>query len=202
MFFRTTQISIRLPTPDMHFQRDQPTPMGFLWEALAGQDMGPTSALVECIVLATLCGRAVSHRHQSLMDKTFCKSKAGPAEGFWARHQGTWAILTRRMDLFATNHLPDLRETEPTLLFVSMMWQAVVLHLYQTMDRVVPIPGLQAPAAVELSRHASVAAQEAVGLAANLLRGSYMKVSVAVASVRPAGFDRPPSSSRARPWGN
>lgn len=157
----------------MEFQNDQPTPMGFLWKALAAQDVGPTSAFVECVLVATLCGRALSHRHQFSMDKAFFNA----TENFWDWNQGTSAIVIRRMDLFSVNYQPALQEADPTILFISMMWRTTILCLYQTIDRVVPPTQRKEPAVVEFTRRASIAAQEMVKLTTSLLQGSHMKVS-------------------------
>ncbi|PYI21535.1 hypothetical protein BO99DRAFT_380051 [Aspergillus violaceofuscus CBS 115571] len=123
------RVAIRLPAPEGNFQNDQPILMGFLPEALSATDPAAVSSFTECIVAATIGGRALSHRHQLLVRDIYYNA----TEDFRKRHQWINSFLMRRMEAFASQYPGDMPQADPMLLFVNLMWRAIILHLCQTM---------------------------------------------------------------------
>ncbi|KAI1736437.1 fungal-specific transcription factor domain-containing protein [Xylaria scruposa] len=115
----------RLPAPETDFQHGRPNCMGFLQDALTMGDFGPSrSPFVECILVAALSGRVLSHRH-------FCvgvTKNQDASQSCWERHERIGATLSRRIELFCGSYPPNLQESDPMLIFVNMMWQSAVLY--------------------------------------------------------------------------
>ncbi|KAI0010259.1 fungal-specific transcription factor domain-containing protein [Xylariaceae sp. FL0662B] len=171
------QNTIRLPAPEVDFQNEQPTLMGFLSEAVTAtaRDGGMvTSKFTECIVVATVIGRALSHRQQSMVDNLYLSE----TRGFWERHEWISAILAQRMELFALNYPQALQEADPMLLFIGLMWRTAVLYLYQLMKSAVQPAAAEdkRPHIIEYTRQSSIAAKEVVGLTNKLSHLNCLKV--------------------------
>ncbi|KAI0903560.1 fungal-specific transcription factor domain-containing protein [Ustulina deusta] len=115
----------RLPAPETDFQHGRPNCMGFLQDALTMGDFGPSrSPFVECILVAALSGRVLSHRH-------FCVGATlnqNASRSCWERHEQIGATLSSRIELFCGSYPPNLQESDPMLIFVNMMWQSAVLY--------------------------------------------------------------------------
>ncbi|KAL4819970.1 fungal-specific transcription factor domain-containing protein [Aspergillus spinulosporus] len=166
------RVAIRLPCPEANFQNDQPILMGFLSDALAA-DTCITSTFTECIVVATISGRALSHRNQCLAGELYFSA----VDDFWNRHQWINAILTQRMEAFSVKYPLDMQQqTDPMLLFISLMWRTIILHLYQTMACVVPSHDEKRDLVTEYKKRSSAAAQEIVDLTNKLSHLNSLKV--------------------------
>ncbi|KAL6232513.1 hypothetical protein BDW75DRAFT_217723 [Aspergillus navahoensis] len=166
------RVAIRLPCPEANFQNDQPILMGFLSDALA-TDNSIASTFTECIVVATISGRALSHRNQCLAGDLYFSA----AEDFWNRHQWINAILTQRMEAFSTKYPLDMQQqADPMLLFISLMWRTIILHLYQTMACVIPSNDEKRDLIMEYKKRSSAAAQEIVDLTNKLSHLNSLKV--------------------------
>ncbi|KAL2802925.1 fungal-specific transcription factor domain-containing protein [Aspergillus granulosus] len=166
------RVAIRLPCPEANFQNDQPILMGFLSDALA-TDTSIASTFTECIVVATISGRALSHRNQCLAEDLYFSA----AEDFWNRHQWINAILTQRMEAFAAKSPLEMQQqADPMLLFISLMWQTIILHLYQTMACVIPSNDEKRDLITEYKKRSSAAAQEIVDLTNKLSHLNSLKV--------------------------
>ncbi|RAK70801.1 fungal specific transcription factor domain-containing protein [Aspergillus fijiensis CBS 313.89] len=165
------RVAIRLPAPEGNFQNDQPILMGFLPEALTVTDPAAVSSFTECIVAATIGGRALSHRHQLLVRDIYYDA----TEDFRKRHQGINSILVRRKEAFASRYPGDMPQADPMLLFVNLMWRAIILHLYQTMAFEV-LPGEDEDELLrEYKKQSLAAAQDIVDLTNRLCNLNSLK---------------------------
>ncbi|KAA8642438.1 fungal specific transcription factor domain-containing protein [Aspergillus tanneri] len=165
------RVAIRLPCSEVNFQNDQPILMGFLADALASNTTLP-STFTECIIVATISGRALSHRNQCLVGDVYFSA----AEDFWNRHQWINAILAQRMDAFSAKYPLDMQHADPMLLFISLMWRIIILHLYQTMTCVIPSNDEKRDFVMEYRKRSSMAAQDIVDLAQKLSHLNSLKV--------------------------
>ncbi|EED12116.1 conserved hypothetical protein [Talaromyces stipitatus ATCC 10500] len=164
-------VAIRLPCPEANFQNDQPILMGFLSDALA-PDTIITSTFTECIIVATISGQALSHRNQCLVGDFYFST----TEDFWNRHQWIDGILTQRMEAFSAKYTTDMQQADPMLLFIGLMWQTIILHLYQTMTCAVPSNDGKRDLIAEYKKRSTVAAQEIVDLTNKLSQVNSLKV--------------------------
>lgn len=172
---------MRLPCPEAAFQYGQPVPMGFLSEpkttSIASTStspaMVPSSPFHECIVAATVAGHALSHRRQAVMDTTAGRGTTtaqAPHDmfTFWDRHAWLDSLVADRMGAFAAHHPPAAQEREPMLLFLAMVWRAIVLYLCHTAEGVpTPSPDLDMNRVVSIEPPAQMAdraAQEVLRL--------------------------------------
>ena len=158
---------IRLPAPEMAFQSGQPTLMGFLSEAITADDQCTMSSpFAECIIFATIIGRALCHRHQSLVENIY----ASVCQDFWQRHQWISTTLLQRMQNLSNNYAPASQQTDPMLLFTNMVAQTTVLYLYNTMRSVTPGTTDNRTVLAEYQRCSLAAAHEMVTLTKTLAR--------------------------------
>ena len=165
---------LRLPAPEMEFQRGQPILMGFLSEAItaaADDHQSAMSPFTECIILATISGRALLHQHQSLVENIY----ANQSQDFWDRHEWISAILTKRMQILSLKYPHASQHADPMLLFTSMVAQATVLYLYKVMEGVTPATAKNRALMMEYERCSFVAAQEIVYLTKTLAQLSCFK---------------------------
>lgn len=105
-------------------------------------------------------------------------------DAFWNRYRQINAKLTERADLSARRHSMQAGETDPALLFQSIMWRTIILHMYQTLNFAVALADEKHPA-LEYYREASIAAQHLVLLTDRLLRVECSKVSNRPSSLTP-----------------
>ncbi|KAI0412773.1 fungal-specific transcription factor domain-containing protein [Xylaria grammica] len=111
---------IWLPAPEAAFQNDGYVLTDCLTDALASRDASQTSPFTECIVVATMAGRALSHQH-------LAATQPNPPRDFWDRHQLISSVMMPRMAAFSLKYPPVVQEADPVLMFVGLMWRATVL---------------------------------------------------------------------------
>ena len=163
---------IRLPAPEMAFQGGQPVLTEFLSEAITADDqITMSSPFTECIILATISGRALAHQHQSLVENIYFNA----SQDFWNRHEWISATLAQRMQILSLNYAPASQQTDPMLLFVYMMAQTTVLYLYKIMKSVIPATAEKQAVMIEYQNRSVVAAGEMVILATTLVQLSCFK---------------------------
>ncbi|KAI2615227.1 hypothetical protein GGR54DRAFT_632321 [Hypoxylon sp. NC1633] len=166
------QNTIRLPSPEVEFQNEQPTLTGFLPEAITARDSISTSTFTECVVVATVIGRALSHRQQSMVDNIYLNE----SRDFYDRHEWVNTVLIQRMDVFSMNYPVALQEADPMLLFISMMWRTTVLYMYQLMKAVIHPTDEKRTALADYTRQSTIAAKEIVNLTNKLSQLNSFKV--------------------------
>ena len=147
--------------------------MGFLSEAITASDPTVTSAFTECIILATISGRALSHRHQSIVENMYVNA----TEDFWQRHQWISSILTQRTEILSLKYPSTSQHVDPMLLFTSMAAQMTVLYLCNTLKTATPVTDGNRALIAEYDRSCSVAVQEMINLTQKLTQFNCFKVS-------------------------
>ena len=145
--------------------------MAFLSEAITANDQSATSPFTECIILATISGRALSHRQQSLVENVYVNA----SQDFWDRHEWINAILMQRMQMLSYRYPSASLHANPLLLFTNMVAQTTVLYLYETMKRVISVTDENRTIMTEYETCALMAAQEIVSLAKTLAQLSCFK---------------------------
>lgn len=169
------QALIPLPIPDASFQNGTPAVTVYLTDCLGSAEHtieALASDFTESIILATICGYALSHRRQLFLEQAQCRGM----DRFWSRYRQINARLTKRADLSATYYPSRVEETEPALLFQSIMWRTIILYMYETMNFAVALIDEKHPG-LEYFQEASIAAQNLVILTDRLLEVNCSKVS-------------------------
>ncbi|KAI1427792.1 fungal-specific transcription factor domain-containing protein [Xylaria sp. FL1777] len=162
---------IRLPAPEAAFQNDGYVLTGCLADAIASSDASQTSAFTECIVVATMAGRALSHQH-------LAATQPNPPRDFWGRHQLINSVMMPRMAAFSLKYPPAMQEADPALMFVRLMWRAIVLFSQATViaERAVQAADDSGFVVAEYVRRSSLAAQEAVCITKKLSQVNWFKI--------------------------
>lgn len=132
-----------------------------------------TSAFTECIVVATVIGRALCHRQQSMVDTLYLNE----SRDFWQRQEWINATLTQRMGVFSLNYPVALQDADPMLLFIGMMWHTTVLYMYQILKSVIHPTEEKMTVLADYTRQSTMAAKEIVGLTNKLSQLNSFKVS-------------------------
>jgi hypothetical protein len=165
-------ISTRLPAPELEFQSGRPVLTGFLSEAIASSDHAILSSFVECINLATICGRGISHRQRSTVERVY----GDVSQDFWDRHQWLDDILTQRMQILSLHYPSASEQVDPMLLFTNMVAQTTVIYLYKTIESMSWETDEYQISVLSYEKRAMCAAREIVVLAKALSQLSYFKV--------------------------
>ena len=169
------QALIPLPVPDSNFQSCVPAVPVYLTDVLGSAEHtneALSSDFTESIILATMCGYALSNRRQLLLEQ----AKGHGMDRFWSRYRQINARLARRADVSATCYTTQADAIEPALLFQSIMWLTVILYTYQTMNLAAALIDENHPG-LECFQEAAVAAQTLVILTERLLAVHCSKVS-------------------------
>jgi hypothetical protein len=88
------------------------------------------SSLPECIILATICSRALSHKHVSTLEIMY---GSAPAD-FCVRHEWLERMITRRLEILQKSYPVLSLASDPMLVFSYMLAQATVMYLCCIMD--------------------------------------------------------------------
>ncbi|OKL58352.1 hypothetical protein UA08_06013 [Talaromyces atroroseus] len=170
----TEQVLTRLPMPEVEFQSGQPVVMGFLSDSLAGSDFisTPQSSFSECIILATICGRTISHKHLSMVDGMY---GSNPQE-FWSRHEWIDTALATRISMLSLTYPFQPEHMDPMLLFTKMIAQTTILCLQKIIESTTWETGEYNNLILEYEQRSRLAAKETVELAKELTHLSYFKV--------------------------
>ncbi|KAI1390588.1 fungal-specific transcription factor domain-containing protein [Hypoxylon trugodes] len=137
------RVPVRLPCPDPAFQYGHPIMMDFLPDINAiassvASKQGIMSTFGYCIVVATVAGHVLSHRHRAVVNVT--NDLDGQALqmniDFWDRHAWLDSLIAYNMGVFAMHHPPAAQEQDPMLLFLAMAWHAVTLYLWSTAENI------------------------------------------------------------------
>jgi hypothetical protein len=162
----------RLPMPEAEFQSSRPVTMGFLSEAITGSDiLSPASSFWNCIIIATICGRCLSHLHQSVVEHLHGHAM----QDFWNRHQWIDETLATHMQMLNL-YQPQAEYTDPMLLFVKMIAKTSILYLCEIIMSVFGKSDQYDILALQYETRAQLAAQEIVGLGKIMTHFSCFKV--------------------------
>ena len=164
-----------MPAPHANFQSGQPFVTNLLSDVMLSQDNSVKDGFTEFIIIATICGRALSHRQQSLA----WMINSDSMQIFWDRHQQINADLAPRIAALALNHPPVTAHTSPILLFTHAMAQTMVLYMYRLLLEVLPVSDKGSQALLdESARSFNVALGEVLNLTKTLSQMSCFKVSL------------------------
>ncbi|KAL2018159.1 hypothetical protein VTK56DRAFT_1235 [Thermocarpiscus australiensis] len=128
-------IRTRLPAPEANFQNSQPIRTGFLPEAIADRHHPALSPFAECVVLATIHGRSMSHRRMAHSGSMLPPKEA---REFWIRHEWLAAAVEERLQRerepqrisISTSAGP--LDGDPMLTFTRILARDIVIHLSDT----------------------------------------------------------------------
>ena len=157
----------------MEFQSDQPTLEGFLSNVIGAKDTAHLSPFTECIILATICGRSISHRHQAMVERLYGHT----SQEFWDRQQWLDNILTRRIQALSLQYFFPAEQMDPMLLFTVMLAHASFLHLTKTIEPTYPGTNEHCSATMEYETRSLSAAREIVHLLKALPQLSCFRVN-------------------------
>ena len=146
--------------------------MGFLSEAVTSIDQTVLSPFTESIILATICGRALSHKQQSAVEQVYNNI----APHFWDRHEWLDTILKTRAGILILNYPSSTQHSDCMLLFTNMVAQTTVLYLCKVMESMSWETDEYRSAIAEFKQRSLQAAQEIVNLTRSLSHLSYFKV--------------------------
>nr|QNC49738.1 Hfaza1G [Hypoxylon fragiforme] len=115
----------RLPCLDADFQRGLVPQECFLAEAMSSAELRPYAPLAECVILVTICSRALSHKHIYTIESLYSNI---PLD-FSSRHDWLDGMLTRRLNNLQLNY-PSLTVAEnPMIIFSYMLAHSAVIYL-------------------------------------------------------------------------
>ncbi|KAL4892833.1 fungal-specific transcription factor domain-containing protein [Aspergillus ambiguus] len=164
-------ISTRLPSPEEEFQAGQPVVSCYLSEVLGRGIDGPSSAVTssfgECIIVATICGRALSHRQKVAIEQ----ANGDIFDGFWSRHQWLHDVLSHRIQVLSSSLYAD-----PMLIFARIVAQTMVLFLHNILESIIWKTGDHLLKLIECERLSVLAVHEVLGLLKLQAQLGYFKV--------------------------
>jgi hypothetical protein len=169
------QITTRLPAPEAAFQSGQPVVMEFLADAISSSGPVLSSPFIELVMVATVCGRALIHHYQALVESNYNTS----IRNFHDRHEWIHSSLVQRLEIIATHTTNTTENSDPVLLFTRMLGQTTVLYLYHTLElSAYDFDTLEIASVIEYDEIALLAAQEMVSLTKILSQINSFKVSL------------------------
>ncbi|PYH90616.1 hypothetical protein BO71DRAFT_387257 [Aspergillus ellipticus CBS 707.79] len=171
--FNERIIMTRLPANEHAFQTGQLNePSDFLSEAV-DSEASNLAPFTGSIILATLCGRSLSHRQQTTVEQIY----SGVSDGFWERHQWLDSILTEKAEAIATNcPVSSTWPVDPVHLFNNLLAQSSILYHCRALESVVGSAEGNQTLIIGSRQRALSAAEEIVRLAKMLSELSYFKV--------------------------
>lgn len=104
--------------------------MGFLSEEITATTPTVMSPFAECIVLATICGRALLHKHCASVERVYGHT----SQDFWDRHHWIDNILTQRITMLTMKYPPASQHIDPMLIFTEMVANTAILFLYKIIE--------------------------------------------------------------------
>ncbi|KAI0542545.1 hypothetical protein GGR58DRAFT_497090 [Xylaria digitata] len=177
------RVPVCLPCPDTAFQYSQPVLMGCLLDtdfltSTAAPSRDPMSSFCECIVVATVAGRVLSHYLEATLDSSTHEEGHGINQhNGWDSLSSIDSLVAHSMRIFTTYHPPTAQERDPMLLFLAIAWRAIVIYVWHTAESM-PTPVLNRDHAIKakLSQQAENAAREMLRLMSKLAGWSSWKI--------------------------
>ncbi|KAL4915419.1 fungal-specific transcription factor domain-containing protein [Aspergillus aurantiobrunneus] len=163
-------ITTRLPSPEVAFQSGQPVVMDFLPEAISANGPVVTSPFTEQVIMATICGRALVHHHQALVEGNYASS----IHNFHDRHNWIHGTLVQRLEILSPSRADA---NNPLLLFARMLGQTTILYLYRALElSAYEFDTMGIASLIEYDQIAVLAAQEMVSLTHQLSQLNSFKI--------------------------
>lgn len=170
----TLQITSRLPAPEAAFQSAQPVVMEFLADAVSSSGPVLSSPFAELVIIATVCGRALVHHYQALVESNYHSS----IHNFQDRQNWIHNTLVQRLEILAAQAPAIAENADSVILFTRMLGQTTMLYLYHTHElSAYNLDNLNIDSVSEYNEMALAAAQEMVLLTRALSRINSFKVS-------------------------
>ncbi|KAI6086316.1 fungal-specific transcription factor domain protein [Hypoxylon rubiginosum] len=120
----------RLPCLDADFERGLVPQESFLAETMSSADMRPYAPLAECVILVTICSRALSHRQIYTIETMYSNI---PLD-FSSRHDWLDGMLSRRINSLQVNY-PSLTVADnPMITFSYMVAHSTVIYLCRIIE--------------------------------------------------------------------
>ncbi|KAI0838354.1 fungal-specific transcription factor domain protein [Hypoxylon sp. FL0890] len=120
----------RLPCLDAEFQRGLVPQESFLAETMSSAEMRPYAPLAECVILVTICSRALSHKQIYTIETLY----SNMAIDFSSRYDWLDGMLTRRLNNLQVTY-PSLTVAEnPMIIFSYMVAHAAVIYLCRIIE--------------------------------------------------------------------
>ncbi|KAL4919043.1 fungal-specific transcription factor domain-containing protein [Aspergillus aurantiobrunneus] len=173
-------IATRLPGPEEEFQAGHPIVTQYLPEVMtrgSSDSVHPISSFSECIVLATICGRALAHRQKVAVEQLSINGDVAVFEGFWTRHQWLHEMLNCRIQTLSASP-----QVDPMLMFARIVAQTMVLFLHNVLESITWKTGDHLLGIIEYERLCVMAAHEVVNLVKLQGQLGYFKVNLNIAS--------------------
>ncbi|OOF90933.1 hypothetical protein ASPCADRAFT_518816 [Aspergillus carbonarius ITEM 5010] len=178
-------VTTRLPSPEEDFQSGQPTLTSYLSELMSLPTTttttttpspfprhhphshpllpssnsltltDPLSSFTELILLATIAGRALTHRQTLAVEQLHPQS----LDTFWTRHTYLHDLLTHRIQTL--NTYPHV---DPMLMFARIVAQSMVLFLHSVLESITWRTGEPYIGLLEFERVSVLAAHDVVAL--------------------------------------
>ncbi|KAL4790165.1 fungal-specific transcription factor domain-containing protein [Aspergillus venezuelensis] len=167
-------IATRLPGPEEEFQAGQPAVTQYLPEVMtksSTESLHPISPFSECIILATICGRALAHRQKAAVEQLSISGDVAVFEGFWTRHQWLHEMLNNRIQSLSASP-----QVDPMLMFARIVAQTMVLFLHSVLESITWKTGDHLLGIIEYERLCIMAAHEVVNLVKLQGQLGYFKV--------------------------
>ncbi|KAH8693294.1 fungal-specific transcription factor domain-containing protein [Talaromyces proteolyticus] len=155
-------IRTRLPAPEENFQNNQHICVSFLPEAVMHNGPSNLSPFAECVVLAALHGRCMTHRRACLYGGP--NAPGTEQHDFWPRQEWLASTIEKRLQMLAPCSAVD---SDPMLLFAHLLAHSAIVFHSNTVQRQTASCGTlqQQFVSSAYERRASVAALEIVRLA-------------------------------------
>ncbi|KAI1468332.1 fungal-specific transcription factor domain protein [Daldinia caldariorum] len=120
----------RLPCSDDDFQRGLVSQEPFLAETMTSADMRSYAPLAECVIIVTICSRALSHKQIYTIETLYSNI---PLD-FSSRHDWLDGMLTRRLNNLQVNY-PALTVAEsPMIIYSYMVACSAIIYLCRIME--------------------------------------------------------------------
>ncbi|KAI1347644.1 hypothetical protein F5Y01DRAFT_329280 [Xylaria sp. FL0043] len=100
----------------------------FLSEAIASGEQRQYSKIAELVIAATICGRTLSHKQTSVVEKAY----NSPAVDYEARRNWLEGLLDARLESLRINRPQDTLTPDPLTSFTTIFTHAAVLYLWHT----------------------------------------------------------------------
>ncbi|KAL2845499.1 fungal-specific transcription factor domain-containing protein [Aspergillus pseudoustus] len=166
-------ITTRLPAPESAFQSGQPVGMEYLADAISSNGPVLVSPFSELVIIATVCGRALVHHYQALVESNYNNS----IRNFHDRHQWIHSTLIQRLDILAGTTSGMTEINNPVTLFTRMLGQTTILYLHHTLElSAYDFDTLEIASVIEYDEIALRAAQEMVSLTKMLSQPNSFKI--------------------------
>lgn len=134
--------------------------------------MSGKSPFTESIIIATICGRAQSHRRQSIVEPVYGLLP----EVFWDHHDLLYTMLKTHYDSLVKQYSTVMQQTDCMLLFTNMMVQTTVLYLDKVIESMTWETANYRALMLDFKQKTLIAAKEMVNLTKWLPNISYFKV--------------------------